>query len=127
MSDDVITSKTIKRPSHQQKTTLFFLSVQRGQFRVLLVDQMARSGCKILGLFPLDVFSIFLNLDLKQETIPRGGRERWKRGCDFFLIQRALNPIPMLWPNLNAPRCLVEKVGLGQGQRLCNCVNSQFF
>ena len=30
--------------SHQQKTTLFFLSVRRGRFRVLPVDQVAQSG-----------------------------------------------------------------------------------
>ena len=43
-------------------------------------------------------------------------------GCEFFLIE--LNPAYVL-AKFELARCLVEKVE--QGQRLCNCVNSQIF
>ena len=35
--------------SHQQKTTLFFLSVRRGRFRILAVDQLAQSEVLNIG------------------------------------------------------------------------------
>ena len=36
-----------------------------------------------------------------------------------------ISTLPMLWPNLNSPGVFCKKVG--QGQRLCNCVNNQIF
>ena len=35
--------------SHQQKTAFLFLSVRRGEFRVLPVDQLAQSGVQNIG------------------------------------------------------------------------------
>ena len=35
--------------SHQQKKTLFFLSVRRGEFRILPVDQLAQTGVQNIG------------------------------------------------------------------------------
>ena len=43
-------------------------------------------------------------------------------GCEFFFIE--LNPAYVV-TKFELARCLVEKVE--QGQRLCNCVNSQIF
>ena len=43
-------------------------------------------------------------------------------GCEFFSIE--LNPAYVV-TKFELARCLVEKVE--QGQRLCNCVNSQIF
>ena len=43
-------------------------------------------------------------------------------GCEFFLIE--LNPAYVV-TKFELARCHVEKVE--QGQRLCNCVNSQIF
>ena len=54
--------------SHQHKTTLFFyLSVQRGQFKVLPVDQLAQSGVQNIG-FVHTSRRFFLFFEFQLET-----------------------------------------------------------
>ena len=48
--------------------------------------------------------------------------DRWKRYCEIFLIE--FNPTYVV-AKFKLATCVVEKVG--QGQRLCNCVNIQIF
>ena len=65
--------------SHQKKTTLFFLSVRRGQFKVLPVDQLAQSGVQNIGFVHTSKrFFIFLNSDLKWGNLKK------KRKKTFF-------------------------------------------
>ena len=44
-----------------------------------------------------------------------------EKSCDFFYIAQLYYVVAIF----ELAGCLVEKVG--QGQRLCNCVNNQFF
>ena len=61
--------------SHQQKRLCFFCPFQRGEFRVLLVNQLAQSGVQNIGFFHTcgRFFSFFVRLedlkfDLKREN-----------------------------------------------------------
>ena len=54
--------------------------------------------------------------------LPMGRGDGWEEGCEIVLIDR--NPAYVV-AEFELAKCCVEKVG--QGQRLCNCVNMNFW